>query len=1093
MGLRVARLDVDRDRGLDCITRTDEPPMALRGDLASVDLAQVFQMLALNKKVGLLSIHSTKLWKVLYFDQRGVSVHHNVHRLLDRVVAAFQRSGRLDEAALDEVRDHAVRTDQTLSDCLLAGGYLDEAELEKQYRIELEEEIYDLFFCNEAKFEFHENTKKLEGRDGTVDERFFYNCDSIIMEAARRIDEWAFISERIPSTAEILVATADFISADDYGNDGPAIFELLDGRRNVNRIVEITGLTTFLVCKTLSQLLDASAIAPVAHEELVALGDECMSEARLPDAISLYERAIELGLGLPDTHALAAKAYQAAEEYELAVYHLESEAEHRIGDGDLAGAAVCLHEVKMLVATDLSARERLVELTLGADGVNISGFDPLAEGKELVELLTEFGDIQRVRVLLERLLLVEPNDPDLKKALVNVHIRAGDQKRVMQLYESIADDLVAQNKPLEAISYLQKILQLDRSRSDISERLRHLYEFDERTRRRGRALTVLAVLFCLLLVLGSGYWFYNERAEEDFHAIDVQNLLQHDDFVGAKAAFTTFIDEHPLATAISKANAELQNIESAQRSFDARRDSDRAARNAALNKLRDQYKAEWLRHQAQFRSGNPEVAYEGLGKVREMLAQAGQAADLEWALTQKVENTWKHLGTFLEQSKRLGKDYDGRIAAKDWAGARKAALRLQADFEYTLSGRRVRIPVMVVTRPAGANLLHNGKPLMRTVDGKQVALRTPGLVLCQANQPVLLTASLEGFEPRDIVVDGGKESEVTSVLTVVPEHVVTFATPGQTGVAAGDGWVAVGLRGGKLGFARSDGSNRQVRELGGLKSVHSDPVISGGRIFFVSNELTVECLPVDPAVSTKGWPVKLESEAVTPLAVGDGRIALVDASGVMHCWEQATGRRLWGVVLGSAPSGAPTIVRRKAYVGTIDGRVLVFDVSDGRSLGVLRSPVGVTTPILVSGRQLFFGCSDGAVRAVDFAAGKVLWTESIGRTLLAHDLAVGQKSVVVAAEGRILSLDRNTGKHLGELPVEDAVLGIQIQGNRAFVRTRRPRSHAQPAHEVMVACAADTVSVLWEFTQPCIGPGALGVDANVVALPTRAGEIVLFR
>jgi hypothetical protein len=33
--------------------------MALKGDLASVDLAQVFQMLALNKKVGLLSIQSS--------------------------------------------------------------------------------------------------------------------------------------------------------------------------------------------------------------------------------------------------------------------------------------------------------------------------------------------------------------------------------------------------------------------------------------------------------------------------------------------------------------------------------------------------------------------------------------------------------------------------------------------------------------------------------------------------------------------------------------------------------------------------------------------------------------------------------------------------------------------------------------------------------------------------------------------------------------------------------------------------------------------------------------------------------------------------
>ena len=530
--------------------------MALRGDLASVDLAQVFQMLALNKKVGLLSIHSANLWKVLYFDQRGVSVHHNVHAVLDRVVAAFVRSGRLSEEAVEEVRDHSVRMGQPLSDSLLAGGYLEAAELDEQYRYELEEEIYDLFFCDEAKFEFHENTMKLDGRDGTVDERFFYNCDSVIMEAARRIDEWAYITERIPTTAEILVATADWISADDFGNDGPAIFELLDGRRNVARIVEVTGLTTFLVCKTMSQLLDAQAIAPVAHEELIALGDECMDDGRLPDAISLYERAIDLGLGLPESHALAAKAYQAAEQYELSTFHLESEAEYRISEGDHFGAALCLHEVKDLMPTDLSARERLVELTLGSEGVSIDGFDALAEGKALVELLLEFGDIQRVRVLLERLLMVEPNDLDLKKSLVNVHVRAGDKKRVVQLYESIAEDLVRYSKPLEAVSYLQKILQLDRSRSDISDRVRRLYEFDERTRKRSRALSVLAVLFCLLLVLGSGYWFYNERSEEDFAAINVQDLMVHEDYVGAKAIYASFIAEHPLTPAISKANAE---------------------------------------------------------------------------------------------------------------------------------------------------------------------------------------------------------------------------------------------------------------------------------------------------------------------------------------------------------------------------------------------------------------------------------------------------------------------------------------------------------------------------------------------------------
>ena len=47
--------------------------MALKGDLASVDLAQVFQMLALNQKVGLLAIESPTEERDLYFDERGVT------------------------------------------------------------------------------------------------------------------------------------------------------------------------------------------------------------------------------------------------------------------------------------------------------------------------------------------------------------------------------------------------------------------------------------------------------------------------------------------------------------------------------------------------------------------------------------------------------------------------------------------------------------------------------------------------------------------------------------------------------------------------------------------------------------------------------------------------------------------------------------------------------------------------------------------------------------------------------------------------------------------------------------------------------------
>ena len=1051
-------------------------------------------MLALNKKVGLLSIQSAKLWKVLYFDQRGVTVYHNVHQVLDRVVAAFVRSGRLTEPVVEEVRDHAARTGQGLADSLLAGGYVEAGELEDQYRLELEEEIYDLFFCREARFEFHENARALEGREGTIDERFFCNCDSVIMEAARRIDEWAYISERVPTTAEVLVATADSVDSEQFGTDGPAIFELLDGRRNVARVVEITGLSNFHVCKTLSQLLDANAVAPVAPEELLPLAAECMGEGRLQDAISLYERAIEQGVGLPDAHSRAAKAYQAAEEYEHAIYHLECEAEHRLAAGDRAGAAQRLFEVRQLVPTDLQARERLVELTLGQGAVTVAGFDPLAEGKELVDLLVEFGDIQRVRGLLERLLVVEPNDPDLKKALVNVHVKAGDQKRIAELYESIADDLVRQQKPLEAVAYLQKILLIDRNRADISERVRKLYEFDERSRRRGRALSFLAVAFCLLLVLGSAYWFYNERAEEEFVRLDVKELVAREDFAGAQAIFDEFVASHPLTTAVAKARAELQVIESARQQFEARRDSERATREREQKRLRDEYIKEHARHRTLFSEGNAEASLQALTRVRELVGQAGTPQDVAWALEQQIERNWARLRDFLAEANRLAADYDAKVKANDWVAARTVALRLHAEFENTEATRRCRIPVMVATRPAGALLSSGGQPLLHTVDGVPQQMTTPAMVF-GVGEPLQLVAQLPGFEPRSFAVDAKAAARVDLVLEIVPVLRLAFESPAQTGVGIGDGWVAVGLRGGRIGLARTDGSNRHVRELAGLKAADSTPRVQGGRVFFTTNENTVECLGVDRAVAIGGWPVVLGSGAATELAVGEGRVAVVDRENVLHCWEQATARRVFAVSLDSAPSGPPTIERRQVVVGTVDGRVFVFDAADGRSVAVLRSPAGLTTRVLSDRDMLFFGSSDGNLRAVASPEGKVAWTVAVGRSLGEGDLALG-KSVVLAlgAGNQLLAIERTSGQQVGALALDGEVLpGLRLQGNRALLQVRRPKTRTQPARDVLVAVDVPTLSVAWEHVDAGVRPGLPGVDELVVALPSSGGEVVLFR
>jgi hypothetical protein len=69
---------------------------------------------------------------------------------------------------------------------------------------------------------------------------------------------------------------------------------------------------------------------------------------------------------------------------------------------------------------------------------------------------------------------------------------------------------------------------------------------------------------------------------------------------------------------------------------------------------------------------------------------------------------------------------------------------------------------------------------------------------------------------------------------------------------------------------------------------------------------------------------------------------------------------------------------------------------------------------------------------------------------------------------------------------------VQCTGDRVVVVTRRPKNRNVPAHDVVVAFAADTLEVEWEYALPGFAPGRLGADGRSLALPSSTGEIVLF-
>lgn len=1067
--------------------------MALKGDLASVDLAQMFQMLALNKKVGLLSIQSPKLWKVLYFDGRGVTLYYNPHYLLDRAISAFVRGGRLEIAAVEELRAHSSRNQLPLQDALLAGGYLEESDLAGQMRYELEEEIYALFFCKDARFEFHEGVDRLPDHEGVVDDRFFFHTDSVIMEAARRIDEWAYIAERIPSPLEVFCPTDRRLDPRKVDEFGAIVHAQVDGCRSIARIIELTALPEFTVYKSLSQLADAGFVMPVPPDDLLPLGQQCLEQGRTQEAVQLLEKAIELGIGIPSVHSMAAEACRAAGEYERTIYHLQCEAEYRIGDGDLKTACERLAAAVELVPTDLAARERLVEIAL-EHGVHPAGFDGVEAGKQLVELYLAAGEMTRVRGVLERLLQASPEDLELKKVLVNVHTKAGDQPRVIELYLSIADDLVREHRPLEAIGYLQKILMLDRSRADVSERLRGLYALDERTRRRRRTLWGLGVFSGLLAVLGVTYQYYDRHATVDFDRIDVRALVAANEFEQAEIEYRNFVAEHPLATSIGRAEEELQRLAGMRLSRDAERASQRAARERSLGSLRQDYRAEWRRYTALFEDGKPEEALACVERVRKLVAEAGQQDDHAWALEEQVENTFARLSSFVQTATELRRRLDETLATGDIDAARTIAVDLVSNYEIAAAARGAMVPVVLRSRPDGALVLRDGQPLQTVVGGIEQPLRTPAVVLC-GRDPATFALELAGFRPTAVTVDGRKQASVDVPLDVVPERSIHFPEP-ATVVALGNGILVAGLRTGHVSIAAAaTGQVQRTIELGGLKAIEGEPVITGDRVWFASNEQTLECLALSTGAAPAGWPVKLDRAIQGRLAIRDGRIVFTDVGGQVVCLEQATGRTLWSQHIDGAFAGSPAIENRQVRIASDDGTVRVLDFVTGTLVRTVQLGVPITTRVIAEGSTWWVGGKGGKVHAWDLDRNAMLWTSTIGGEIDDDRFALTEHGVVVlGASSDLVSLDRRTGdvRATRTLPGNaHREAKLRVSGSRLSVWTRTREGKEKPRDALSVH-ATDSLTLLYDYAPAGVISGFAGADGQTVVVGPE-GDVVLLR
>jgi tetratricopeptide (TPR) repeat protein len=277
--------------------------MAIKGSLREASLADVVQLLSLGAKTGCLSVTDRTRLGQIYFERGRITYARIVNRR-DRLGDLLVRDGVLQAAELEPVlAAQAADPDARLGELLLARGLISREALDRYIAIQIEEAVFHLFTWSRGAF-FFEAGERPDPGEATVS----INPEGLLLEAARRVDEWGLIEKKIPGLDVIFEVDRTRIEASQVAltDEQSALLPFVDGTRTVHELVDVTGLTEFETGKALFGLIqagfarnvgrrtDAAAATDSDVEERRSLASAFMRAGMLEDATREYNRLLEL-------------------------------------------------------------------------------------------------------------------------------------------------------------------------------------------------------------------------------------------------------------------------------------------------------------------------------------------------------------------------------------------------------------------------------------------------------------------------------------------------------------------------------------------------------------------------------------------------------------------------------------------------------------------------------------------------------------------------------------------------------------------------------------------------------------------------------
>ncbi len=233
----------------------------MQGNLQQVPLPEVLQFISMGKSTGILQLRRGGL-EISLSIHNGKIINSSALERRRRLGDLLVNRGLLKRSELSRLLNlqKTVESDKRLGEILIEREIVDAETIRETLRLQLEEEIWNLFAWDEGDFRFEAVPASQLGAPIVQ-----IDIEPMILEGTRRNDEWTKIEQYVPSDRVVLETTLGE-QPDSFERDidlKPHEWEVLsqiNGRFTVQAVVTRSNMGRFEVYSILTQFIKSGLV-----------------------------------------------------------------------------------------------------------------------------------------------------------------------------------------------------------------------------------------------------------------------------------------------------------------------------------------------------------------------------------------------------------------------------------------------------------------------------------------------------------------------------------------------------------------------------------------------------------------------------------------------------------------------------------------------------------------------------------------------------------------------------------------------------------------------------------------------------------------